>query len=161
MKQVKQEHYTKEYKNPYYGNAGTILLFKSMRKNAQCIDLINIVHLIPAAGMERIEDDRITEQLLNVLEKVIVYSTEKTGGKIYIKTFIQFNKRSSYVNANGDNYNDHETLKLTLDRKQIYSWEVLKYLYAIFSLIYPYNSINLNNELWHNKRLDALLKKLY
>lgn len=159
MKKVKQEHYTKEYKNPYYWNAGTILLFKSMRKNAKCIDLINIVHLIPAAGTERITDERITEQLLNVLEK-IAYSTEKTGGKIFIKAFIQFTKRSSYINANGDNYNDHEKLSITLDRKQIYKWELLKYLYTMFSVIYPYNSINLNDILWHNKRLNTLLSKL-
>lgn len=160
MKQVKQEHYTKEYLHPYYNNMGMIILYKSMRKNSKCIEAFNFCHLIPSPGMERITDERITEQFLNVLEKIIYAVNKESNKKIVIESFLELNKRSSYIDANGNNYNDHEELRITLDKKHLYSWEVLKYLYTLFSIIYPYNTINLNNELWHNKRLNTLLSKL-
>lgn len=160
MKKVKQEHYTKEYLHPYYNNMGMIILYKSMRKNSKCIDAFNFSHLIPTSGIEKIPDDRIIEQLGNVLEKIIYVLNKESNKEIVIESFLELNKRSSFINANGDNYNDHEKITICLQKKHLYSWELLGYLYNMFSLVYPYNTINLNNELWHNKRLNSLLSKL-
>jgi hypothetical protein len=160
MKQVKQEHYTKEYLHPYYNNTGMIILYKSMRKNSKCIEAFNFCHLIPSPGIEKISDDRIIEQLLNVLEKIIYAVNKESNKEIVIESFLELNKRSSYIDASGNNYNDHEKMTICLQKKHLYSWELLKYLYNMFSLVYPYNTINLSNELWHNKRLKDLLSKL-
>lgn len=160
MKQVKREHYTKEYLHPYYNNMGMIILYKSMRKNSKCIEAFNFSHLIPTPGIEKIPDERIIEQLGNVLEKIIYTVNKESNKEIVIEAVLELNKRSTFINASGDNYNDHEKITICLQKKHLYSWELLGYIYNMFSLVYPYNTINLNNELWHNKRLNNLLSKL-
>lgn len=157
MKEVKQEIYTKKWNNPEHNNVCGIIFYKSMRKNSKCIDYVDFIHLIPSAGPDKIPDARIIDYYLNILEKAI-YIVKKTPQKKFIaKTWIDVNKLSTFVNANGDNFNDIERISLDFPKKEFCSInQFASHLYDMFALVYPYNTISLKT-LYSNQRFNKLI----
>ena len=127
---------------PYSLNAASILLYKSSRKNAKCTESINIHHLINHKKDRRINDERILQQLVGTVEK-IVYNSLVFDKHLDFKCSIHTFKSVSCRNANNEIYHTVEEINVNRARSKYSSIEqVINEVFNIYALIYPYNKIS-------------------
>lgn len=153
--------YNEMYNRAFCNNAASIMLYKYSRKNAKCSDIISVNHLINHSDSRKIDDERIIQQFINILEKVVFQSLEYNK-HLEISVYLDTGKNSSYENASGETYKTTEYLRFCFQRCKFSSIEqAINFLYSVFCLIYPYNEINLENEIHNNASIKYLIKKYY
>ena len=153
--------YNEMYNRAFVNNAASILLYKSSRKNAKCSDIISVNHLINHSDNRKISDERIIQQFVEVLEKIVFQSLEYNK-HIEVSVFLDTGKNSSYENASNETYKTTEYLQFGWNRCKFSSIEqAINFLYSVFCLIYPYNEINLENGIYNNSSVKHCIKKYY
>jgi hypothetical protein len=101
------------------------------------------------------------QQFAGTLES-IVYTSLKFGGHLELSVYMDYGKNSSYINANKENYNTWEDIRLSWQRVKFSSIEqCINFLYSIYCLIYPYNEINLKNTIYNNPSVKYYINKYY
>lgn len=154
-------NYSELYNTAFRVNAASIIMYKSSRKNAKCSDIISINHLINNKTDRKIPDDRILEQFINIVEKV-VYTAAGFNNHIELTVNLDSAKNSQYKNVNGETYKTWESNYYTWYRVKCSSVEsCINFLYKVFYLIYPYNELNLENTIYNNPSIKYLIKKYY
>lgn len=153
--------FNKMYNIAFCNNVASVILHKSSRKNAKCSDIISINHLINNTNNKKSTDERIMQQFVNVLEKVVFQSLEYNK-HLEISVYLNIGKNSNYKNANNKTYKTTERLRLCFHRQKFSSVEqAINFLYSIFCLIYPYNEINLENNVYNSSGVKYLIQKYY
>jgi hypothetical protein len=144
-------------KKTYKNNDCMLFIQKSTRKNAKC-ELLNIMHLI--SKDEKLSDERITSYFIDILEKCL-YIFKKYNKKIICHNITSIYKETRYKSANQDIYITAENITISDGLNTLYSFEsFINYLYNIFFLIYPYNTINLK-ELYNNSSIQYFINDFY
>lgn len=144
-------------KDFYKKNICMLFLAKSTRKNAQ-FESINIIHLITKNDL--VSDENITNYFISTLEKCL-YIIKKYNKNIVCSSYTTIYKKTQYKNANQDIYITSEKIQIPQDQKVFYSFEsFINHLYYIFSLVYPYNTLNLQ-ELYKNNSIKYFINDFY
>lgn len=153
--QIKSEVYNKGFKS----NAMTIYLFKSSRKNSKCSKAINVNHLI-SKGV-RLKDERIISQFISTIESII-YNSKEFNNHLEISAYIDIFKNESFMDANNDLYCNTNNLRYNFQRIKFSSIEqCINFIFSLYCLIYPYNEISLNNEIYTNSSIKYFINKFY
>lgn len=148
------------YNNSFRINAASVLLHKSSRKNARCSDVISINHLIDTEN-RMITDERIMDQFINVLEKV-VYTSLQFNKHLEVTVYMDTGKNSQYTNASNAPYKTWEHCRYTWQRVKFGSLEgCINFLYTVFAMIYPYNELNLDKTVYRDPRVADLIREYY
>lgn len=148
------------YRTYYQSNAATIYLYKSSRKNAKSNDGISINHLINKSIDRKVDDDRILNQFLGVIEK-IVYDSIKFNKHLEITFYADIFKQTQYINANNDLYKGVEDTQVYEVRHKLSSIEhCINRVYDLFGLIYPYNHLN-RQEIFNNASIKYMINLYY
>ena len=144
-------------KNIAKHNAAGIYMYKSARKNSRWIH-IPVYHLISKEN-EYINDERIMEQFIGVIEKMAAYA--RKHNHIDFDASINIEKNTQYINANNSIYHDTERIYISIPRVECSSIEAcINRLYSVFALIYPYNTLNLR-ELHNNPSIRYIINEFY
>ena len=152
--------YSKKYKTYYQNNAASILLYKSSRRNSRTSDIIIINHLISHEPNKKISDDRIINQFLETLERIIYYS-KSIGGHLEMSVYCHTFKQAVYKNVDNDFYYDIEVINNNINRRKFSSVEqIIDTLFDIYALIYPYNKIS-RKELFNNPSVRYFINLYY
>lgn len=147
------------YSTYFQSNAATIYLYKSNRKNAKIVKSISINHLITQKQDRKIPDGRIIEQFVDTLSYIVDYSEKR---HLEITVYSDVFKKVVYKNANGDNYHTTKDLQYNFYRVKFASIEqCINFLFTIYSLIYPYNTIDLNTGIYQNTSIKYFINKFY
>ena len=147
------------YNTAYQNNTGFILCYKSSRKNSKTSDLINIGHLINNDPDHKISDDRIIEQIINTMDKIIYYA--KQFNHIELSCYLYIFQQVEYKNANKEIYHDAEKHRYAFQRVPFYSIEsCINYVFNLYSLIYPYNRISYKT-LHNNASIKYMINQYY
>lgn len=146
-----------EYNYSNY-NVGSILLFKSNRKNAICSDYFNFYRL---NGKDAISNDRILNQIISIVEKIVCYS-KKIDNKLIVTCRIDFYTNINFTNASGNECNSFENNRLCLAyRNEFFSIETLiSQLVSWFRLIYPEMTLS-TNFVFNNQSVKYWINKYY
>lgn len=149
-----------EMHNKYFkSNAMSIYMFKSSRKNSKCSDTINVNHLI--SKEIKIHDDRIISQFIGTIESII-YKSKQYNNHLEISVYLSIFKKSSYENANNDLYCTTDNLYYNFQRVQFSSIEqCINFIFSLYCLIYPYNEISLENEIYSNSSIKYFINEFY
>lgn len=151
--------YSKINGTEYRNNGAYIVIYKSSRKNAKC-EFISINHLINQSVDRKISDANILNQFIGTLEKIL-YILAKYDYHMEIKSYIDYFKPNQYINANGDMYHDSDPLRYALDKRVCHSFEeIINYLFLIYSLVYPYNTIKLS-DIHNDSSIRYMINKFY
>lgn len=152
-----------KYNNPYMDNIATIYMYKSNRKNAKIIHSFNICHLIAEVkGNRKINDDSILNQFVNTIDEIIHYSKQYSNKHLELSCTVAYGKKISYINANNEKYNDVDTRYYNFSRKEFSSLEnCINFIYDIYTLIYPYNTLSLENHIYNNHSIKYMIKEYY
>lgn len=145
----------------YQNNAMSIFVYKSSRKNAQC-ELFSVNHLITQNNDRKLCDNSILNQFIGTIEKIVYLSKNNYNGHLELSVNMDLGKNSNYINANNDIYNCNEYLRLRFDRKQFSSIEeCINFVYMLYGLIYPYNTLNLSNTVYNNPSIKYFINMFY
>lgn len=148
------------YNTAFRVNAASLILYKSRRKNARCSDIISINHLISHEENKRITDERILDQFIGTLEKV-VYTALEYHQHLEFTVRMDYGKNTTYAAVSGQ-YSNWESLRYYWERVQFSSIEqAINFLYSVYSLVYPYNELNLENTVYNNASVKYLINKFY
>lgn len=147
------------YNTVYQNNTGFIFCYKSTRKNAKTSDIINIGHLISDKPDRKMSDDRIIDQIISTIDKIIYYS--KQFNHIEISCYLGILQQVEYKNSSNEIYHDAEKHRYAFQRVQFYNIEsCINYVFNIYSLIYPYNKISYKT-LHNNASIRYLINQYY
>ena len=153
--QIKSEMYNKSFKS----NAVSIYMFKSSRKNSKCSKAINANHLI--SKNIKLNDEKIIDQFINTLESV-VYNSKEFNNHLEISAYIDIFKNESFINANNDLYCNTSNLRYNFQRLKFSSIEqCINFIFSLYCLIYPYNEISLEHEIYSNSSVKYFINKFY
>lgn len=148
-------------RRPYTINAVSIYLYKSSRKNAVCSDSICVNHLITHDNNKRVSDNRILMQFAGTLEK-IVYTAAGFNNHLEVSAYMDIGKNTQYINADKRVYVTTEPLRYYWHRVKFSSIEqAVNFLYGIYCLIYPYNTLNLENTVYQDSSIKYLINLYY
>jgi hypothetical protein len=152
---------SKYFNKEYVLNCASFFMYKSNRKNAKISDVISVNHLITNKDNGKINDDRILQQFINTIEKVVYYTLD-FNKHIEISCNLDYYKQEQYKNANNEIYAGFENNYMHFDRKTFYSIEqCINYIYSIYCFIYPYNTLSLSNTIYNNPSIKHLINKYY
>lgn len=145
-------------KQMYYdSNYVDFFVYKSMRKNAKCIDMVHCLHLIGKNG--QISDDRILSYFCSKLDE-IVCRCKRTNG-IYISWYEGYCKPTHYINANNDYYEHNYMFRVHHNKEQYYSIEqFINEMYRLFMDIYPYSKIDIKT-IYENPSIKFIIHAYY
>lgn len=145
----------------YTDNSFNIFMYKSSRKNARTSDLIITYHLIKRGEDKKVSDERILQQLINTVEKV-VYQAKIYSKHLELTTTLTLNSTAKYRNANNEDYMTQVTTQYRVaDRKQYSSIElVISDVIAWYRLIYPYMTLH-SKEVFTNPSIKNLINDFY
>lgn len=148
------------YNTSYQNNTGFIFCYKSNRKNAKTSDIIYINHLINHdKTVNKISDDKILDQFISTIDKIIYYS--KQFNHLEISCYVNIFKPVEYENANNKMHQDIEKNRYAFQRVTFYSIEsCINYVFNIYSLIYPYNKISYKT-LHNNASIRYMINQYY
>lgn len=147
------------YNTVYQNNSGFIFCYKSTRRNAKTSDIIMINHLISNKPDHKISDDRIIDQIINTMDKIMYYS--KQFKHLELSCYLDIFKQVEYENANNKMHQDIEENRYTFQRVTFYSIEsCINYVFNIYSLIYPYNKISYKT-LHNNASIRYMINQYY
>lgn len=153
--------YDESFNNYYSNNIMHIYLRKSNRKNAKISDCIMVHHLINKNKDEKLTDKRILQQFADTIAHIVYYS-KQFNNHLELNSYAMINKQTSYVDANGDLYHTTEKLNYTNKRVKFSSIEnCINYVYKMYCLVYPYNTINLNNTVYNNPLIKYHINNYY
>lgn len=153
-------NYNNMYDKAYALNMASVLCFKSSRKNSKCSDTINILHLINNNDDGKISDERILQQFINTLEKIVYYSLQNNK-HLELSVYVNVNKNACFINANNKIYHDVENNRYNFQRVKFSSIEsCINFLFSIYDLIYTYNEIS-KKTLYNNSSIKYLINKYY
>ena len=156
---MNKDIYNENYNTYFKSNAATIYIYKSSRKNSKILKSININHLITQKQDRKIPDGRIIEQFVDTLSYIVNYSEKR---HLELTVYSDVFKQVVYKNANGDNYFTTTDLQYNFNRVGFSSLEqCINFLYTIYNLIYPYNTIDLNNGIYQNTSIKYFINKYY
>ena len=147
-----------ENRKYYEDNAASIFMYKSNRKNSQC-EYFNIWHLISKNENKKINDDSILNQLCSTIDHVL-YFAKKYNNKLIFKAFITTGKNATYTDVNNKPYNHIERNKYTLKEECFSFEEAINYIYNIYCLIYPYNTLS-KNTIYNNSSIKNFINEYY
>ena len=135
------KNYSGTFNTYYQNNAASIYCFKSRRKNSKCSDTIAINHLINNAPVRKVSDERILQQVVGTLEKIVYYC--KQYEHIELSIYADIFKPVEYTNVNNEIYHGVEEQRYYSRRKTFSSIEeCINYLLFVYTLIYPYNKLS-------------------
>ena len=147
------------YNTVYQNNSGFIFCYKSTRRNAKTSDIIMINHLISNKQDHKISDDRIIDQIISTIDKIIYYA--KQFNHIELSCYLDIFQQVEYKNANNEIYHDAEKHRYAFQRVQFYNIEsCINYVFNIYSLIYPYNKISYKT-LHNNASIRYMINQYY
>lgn len=153
--------YSDRANTPWSLNAASIIMYKSSRKNAKDSGCISINHLISHDADRKIDDARIVDQFHGVLDAILCYSLS-VGGYLEVYARGVTFKPTTYINVDGDMYHTVENIPFTYSRQRYYSFEqVVNFVYYIFSMIYPYNTLNLQADIYNDSSIRKMIRKYY
>ena len=133
--------------------------YKSTRKNAKASDIIMINHLISNKPDHKISDDRIMDQIISTIDKIIYYS--KQFKHLELSCYLDIFQQVEYKNSNNEIYQDVDKHRYAFQRVQFYNIEsCINYVFNIYSLIYPYNKISYKT-LHNNASIRYMINQYY
>ncbi len=156
MKTIKSDRY-----DTYYSlNAGSLLMYKSSRKNSKCSDFISVNHLINHNEDRKIDDEKILSQFIGTIES-IVYQSKKYNKHLEIKIFCHVFKQCNYINANNDLYCTVDDINRDKERQVYNSIEqVINAVFDLYAAIYPYNKIQ-RASVFNNPSIKYFINEYY
>lgn len=129
-----------------------IFMHKSKRKNAEISDIIKVLNTYN-------NDNDILYQLIGTLEKVLFYV--KKYKHIEISSYVSLNKKSSFINANNNNYIENQIITYRFNRIVLYSCEqLINYIYSMYCMLYPENKLSYNT-LYDNSSIKKFINDYY
>ena len=147
------------YNTVYQNNSGFMFCYKSTRKNAKTSDIIMINHLITNKPDHKISDDRIMDQIISTIDKIIYYS--KQFKHLELSCYLNIFQQVEYKNSNNKIYQDVDKHRYAFQRVQFYNIEsCINYVFNIYSLIYPYNKISYKT-LHNNASIRYMINQYY
>lgn len=153
--QIKSDMYNKGFKN----NAMTIFQYKSNRKNSISSNAINVHHLI--SKEIKLRDDRIIQQFVGTLE-TIVYNSLKFNKNLELTAYVGSFKNGSFINADGNLYCETQDLRYVFRRVKFLNLEeCINFLFSLYCLIYPYNELNLKEDIYRNPNVRYFINMFY
>lgn len=133
-------------------NMCNIFMHKSKRKNAEISDIIKVLNTYN-------NDNDILYQLIGTLEKVLFYV--KKYKHIEISSYVSINKKSSFINANNNNYIENQIITYRFNRIVLYSCEqLINYIYSMYCMLYPDNKLSYNT-LYDNVSVKKFINDYY
>ena len=147
------------YNTVYQNNSGFMFCYRSTRKNAKASDIIMINHLISNKPDHKISDDRIMDQIISTIDKIIYYS--KQFKHLELSCYLDIFQQVEYKNSNNEIYQDVDKHRYAFQRVQFYNIEsCINYVFNIYSLIYPYNKISYKT-LHNNASIRYMINQYY
>ena len=135
------KNYSDAYDAFYQNNAARILCYKSNRKNSKSSESINIYHMINHNPDRRVSDNKIIDQMVETLEKIVLYC--KQYKHIELSVYMSVSKQTEYENANKEIYHGVDDLNYCFNHVIFSSIEqCINFVFSIYCLIYPYNKID-------------------
>lgn len=153
--QIKSDNYNNGFKS----NSITIFMYKSSRKNAKTANAIKVNHLI--SKEVKLHDERIVQQFVGTLE-AIVYNSKQFNNHLEILAHVNVFKNASFIDANRDLYCNTNNLIYGFQRVRFYSLEnCINFIFSLYCLIYPYNEIDLSQDIYNNPSVRYFIKMYY
>lgn len=147
-------------KDSYYyeSNTADFFIYASDRKNAKCLKMVHMLHLI-THDCAYIDDERILDYFISKVYDVC-YAMKKAKS-INIGCWYTYGHVTRYKNANNDWYYHTTMFRDGFTRKKLYSFEdVINYMYKILMIIYPYSNIDYNT-IYNNPSIKHIISFYY
>lgn len=143
-------------------NMCIIYAYKSDRKNSKIISDITMRHLITHNDNGCLSETHIENYFIGIIGQLVtdIKFSAKTRC-INITSYTSINHLTTYIDANNELYSHNHTLQLNNRRIKFYSIEqLIKYLYDILLLIYPYTRLDLNT-IYNNQSIKYYISMYY
>ena len=153
------KNYSDAYDAFYQNNAARILCYKSNRKNSKSSEYINIYHMINHNPDRRVSDNKIIDQMVETLEKIVLYCNQYHH--IELSVYMSVSKQTEYENANKEIYHGVDDLNYCFNHVIFSSIEqCINFVFSIYCLIYPYNKID-RKSLHNNASIRYFISQYY
>lgn len=133
----------KEHSVYFDSNCADIFIYKSARKNAKCIKMVHISHLISTGDTPYISENSILNYFTSKLYE-LVYAM-KDAHSINFSCYESYGKETRYINTNNELHSRIDMFHISHQRQSYASIEqFINYLYRVFMDIYPYSKLDIN-----------------